>query len=351
MKNKRDFIREYRKINFPFKEIITCNKELRKALFAEFLKTKPKTCSHLHLLDYYTERQINDGIIEAGNKIPTSVSDNRNVTIAGLVKFTPFETHYYQLQGEFNNCIVKNTLPAKYYCFDLEGTNTVKTLSEIGEVIKRFQDLLRTDNVNDYDTEAKHTSKAVVALMDHVEYKDLKDGVFQEIINDNESKSIVVDGIFGSNNQKQLKDNYSRLKMYFDNYLKEGYRPLQVIETETEPEQITKETSKTKQSVSKELENIDKTQGWKYAFTNEEDFNSFLDLITCYFEYKPYSLPHQSIKLKRDCKTRFAKALSPIHKELSEKPLKSDVEFFKLLRVVNHFENLTDIEIYNAITR
>lgn len=231
MKNQKDFIREYRNTNFPYKGIITGNKELRKTLFKEFIQTKLKPCSHLYLLDHYTERQINDGIIEASNQIPTSVSDNTNVIIAAsFVQQTQFETYVNELHRDFHNCIFKNTLEAKYYCFDLEGTNTVKTLKEIGKVIELFKKVLITHDIIDYDTEAKHTSKTVLALVEHLEYNDLKDGVFREIINDKENISIDLEGRFEGNNQRDLKDKYSRLKMYFDNYLKEGYRRLKKLQ-------------------------------------------------------------------------------------------------------------------------
>ena len=125
---------------------------------------------------------------------------------------------------------------------------------------------------------------------------------------------------------------------------------LEYWKNETKSEQENK-VSKTKQVISNELETIDKTMGWGYAFTNETDYKTFLDLLTCFFEYKPYSIPQQTIRLKRDCKTRFAKELRPIHKDLSEKPLKSDIEFFNLIKTLNHFKDLNDNEIYQAITR
>lgn len=122
---------------------------------------------------------------------------------------------------------------------------------------------------------------------------------------------------------------------------------------ETQSVQKANVVSKTKKIISDEFENLDKIKGWKYAFGNEQDYNMFLDLLTSYFEYKPYSMPTELINLKRDCKTRFAKALSPIHKELSNenKKLKSDAEFFKIIRLLNHFSKLTDTQIYDAITR
>lgn len=71
MKNKRDFIREYRKALFAYKEIISQQKGLKLVLFDEFLKAKTKPCLDLYLYDHYTERQLQDGIIEANKQIPS----------------------------------------------------------------------------------------------------------------------------------------------------------------------------------------------------------------------------------------------------------------------------------------
>jgi hypothetical protein len=124
-------------------------------------------------------------------------------------------------------------------------------------------------------------------------------------------------------------------------------------QVEEDKEQESTEVSQTKEIILKELESIDKNKGWGYAFVNEKDLKVFVDLLTSYFEYKPFVLPQNIIILKKDCKTRFAKSLSPIHKELSNenKKLKSDIEFFKIIRVLNHFKEMSDKEIYQAITR
>ena len=117
-----------------------------------------------------------------------------------------------------------------------------------------------------------------------------------------------------------------------------------------EPEQVTNEIRKIKQFIANELDTIDNL-GWSYAFTNETDFNLFLDLLACYFCFEPYNIPKTTIKLKRGSKSRLAQTLNSIHKEFSERPLRFDVEFYKLLRIITPFEKMTDIEIYKAITR
>jgi hypothetical protein len=142
-----------------------------------------------------------------------------------------------------------------------------------------------------------------------------------------------------------------RYKIYLESLLLHFSSPQQP--TRLNVEQSVNEVSRTKQVIIDALESIDKVNGWKYAFNNENDYNIFLDLLTNYFEYKPYSIPQKTISLKRDCKTRLAKAFSPIHKELSNenKKLKSDLDFFQLIRVLSHFKSSTDAEIYQAITR
>ena len=111
------------------------------------------------------------------------------------------------------------------------------------------------------------------------------------------------------------------------------------------------EIIKTRDVINKHIKTLDNNAGWGYAFKNENDYTVFLNLLTYYFTNESYKLPEIPIKLKRDCKTRLAKVLSPIHKELSEKPLKSDKEFFKILKVLNHFKNLSNVQLYDAITR
>lgn len=106
------------------------------------------------------------------------------------------------------------------------------------------------------------------------------------------------------------------------------------------------ENSKTKNLIEHQFEKIKES-----VFTSDDDYNSFLDLLTNFFEYKPYIIPEKKIKLKRDSKTRVASVFNPIHKELSEKTLKSDSDYFKILRVLNVFSKASDIDIYKAITR
>jgi len=129
--------------------------------------------------------------------------------------------------------------------------------------------------------------------------------------------------------------------------------PLQSKPIETDTESPTTEIkSLIKQSISEILIAID-DKGWEYAFNTEADYNTFLDLLANYFEPepKPYTLPKGIIRMKRGSKTKFAEALGEIHKKYSSKPFINDKEFFKIVKILTHFQKLKDKEIYKAATR
>lgn len=109
--------------------------------------------------------------------------------------------------------------------------------------------------------------------------------------------------------------------------------------------------NRTKKLICEIFTNID-SKGWNYAFETELDFNLFTDLLARFFEYEPFELPKTIIKLKRNCKTKVAKALGEIHKELSnQNKLINDNEYFKIIRVLSPFETTIKTDLYKALTR
>lgn len=180
--------------------------------------------------------------------------------------------HFYKLRNEFFNILSKKTLDAKYYCFDLEKTNIVKTLNNIGKVIERFKKVLLTPDVIDYDIEAKNVSKTILDLMECLEYRDLKEELFRSIFNDKENIFIDIKGIFENDKQSSLKDKYGRLKMYFDNYFKEGYKPQKNISTFHSPIDLPSDIN-----VNKKLLEIGSTENqfWK-GLPMDEVVNHFI---------------------------------------------------------------------------
>lgn len=109
--------------------------------------------------------------------------------------------------------------------------------------------------------------------------------------------------------------------------------------------------NRTKSSILEKFENMD-IQGWKYAFKTEKDYILFTDLLTNFFEYKPYKLPETTIQLNRTCKTKVAKTLGEIHRKLSnENKLITDTKYFSLIRILSPFENVKERDLYKALTR
>lgn len=87
------------------------------------------------------------------------------------------------------------------------------------------------------------------------------------------------------------------------------------------------------------------------VFINDADYNSLVSLLTSFFDNIEYNLPIATINLKRGCKTKIAPFFNSIHKQLSENKLKNDTEYFKIIKSLNHFRNLQDIDIYKTITK
>lgn len=113
------------------------------------------------------------------------------------------------------------------------------------------------------------------------------------------------------------------------------------------------EESRTKSVIEEEFEGLDKVKGWQYAFTTEEGYSTFSNLLISYFTFKPFSQPQEEIRLNKDCTTRFAKVLRPIYKALGNenKKLKSDDEFFEIIKTLNHFKDLSNSRIYDMIMK
>ncbi len=115
---------------------------------------------------------------------------------------------------------------------------------------------------------------------------------------------------------------------------------------------VTNKESPTRQLINETFEGLDNNKGWEYAFRSKSDYNSFVNLLTSFFEFKEYLLPEQVIQLKRGCKTRLAATLGRIHSDLSNNnTLKNDTKFFEIIKTLNHFKNLTTNQLYKDLSR
>lgn len=129
----------------------------------------------------------------------------------------------------------------------------------------------------------------------------------------------------------------------------------ETIPNDGTPENISKIDSvaaqRTRESILEKFDNMDK-QGWKYVFNSVDDFNLFVNLLTKFFTLETFTLPQHEIKVKKGCKTRLARVLGEIHKELSNNDkLSNDTEYFNLIRILSPFKCEVQDKLYKAITR
>lgn len=117
------------------------------------------------------------------------------------------------------------------------------------------------------------------------------------------------------------------------------------------PQPIRTETNDTKNVITEHFNAMD-NNSYKYAFKIEQDFNVFINILTNHFEYKEYSLPENTIQLKRGCKTKLAATLGKIHSELGNvDKFSSDIEYFKIVKCLSHYTDLSNDELYKSLTR
>lgn len=89
--------------------------------------------------------------------------------------------------------------------------------------------------------------------------------------------------------------------------------------------------------------------GWMSAFNSEKDYKEFILILHNFFNNEPYDIENLSIKLKRKTKTMVASVLRDIHKDLSERALKSDENFFQIVKVLSPFSDESNDKIYKAL--
>jgi hypothetical protein len=130
-------------------------------------------------------------------------------------------------------------------------------------------------------------------------------------------------------------------------------KKLKILETQKDTQSlpISIENNKTKKIINEEFEKMD-IKGWEYAFKTKEEYNLFADILTCFFQQKDYNVPKTPIKLKGRCKTKLAAALGKIHSLLGfVDKFTSDIEYFKIIKSLNHYSNISNDELYRSLTR
>lgn len=108
--------------------------------------------------------------------------------------------------------------------------------------------------------------------------------------------------------------------------------------------------ARTKAIIEEVFENAHR-DGWKHAFNNEDEYKNYVSILVNFFTNTAQKLPSHTFYLKMNTKTNVAQSLRSIHKELGQKELINDVEFFNIIRLLNHFKDVKDEKLYKTLTK
>lgn len=93
------------------------------------------------------------------------------------------------------------------------------------------------------------------------------------------------------------------------------------------------------------------SDGWEYAFNNEDEYKNYVSILVNFFTNTPQTLPSHVFHLKMKTKTNVAQALRSIHKELGQVELINDEQYFDIIRLLNHFQKVENKTLYKMLTR
>ncbi|MCP4438323.1 MAG: hypothetical protein GY810_05205 [Aureispira sp.] len=194
-----------------------------------------------------------------------------------------------------------------------------------------FKELTIFNSIETLEGSVKEKIKFIERLLNELEINDLKAGR-------EEGNSI---------QQKLLKGLKKRLEFEEKEHLEKEKLSFAAQKLN---EDLKEDNSRTKELIIQQFKSMD-VKGWNYAFFNEESYKTFIEILTAFFEQRAYNIPASNIRLRSSCRTKLAKTLGSIYKELSEDPLKSNTEYFKIIQVLSHFSKMVETDLYKALTR
>lgn len=208
IKSKRDFTSEFQKAKFPFKDTFENDETFRNELFAEFLRTDEKPSLRLYTGKYYTEKQIEAGILEVHDKIPL-INSGHSPIAANFVANTKFEVRLGEIRSDFYTKIVKGGLEKKYYCHDLEQTNTIQTLKEIQTTIDILKKSVFNENTNEYK-EPETRAESIILSLSRLKNQGIERQVLEAIISEKENIGVILD------ESNEAKEKWDSIKNTFN---------------------------------------------------------------------------------------------------------------------------------------
>lgn len=228
MKNAREFLEALyrsRTDRVPFLRYFQESKVLRKFLFEQYLKTKPKPDLQLYYKDYYSEKQWAEGLAADGRNFPVKTDrTDKNVTHKFLL-ISDFDRRTREIKRKFQELILKNKLPAKYYSHSIENTKLYEKLDLVFTRIGDFKK--QAFEQDDYDRiEVESFCKSIIRNLEETQIPELLEIVLEDFVQEQENEFIETELFLveGNEYQQAAKGNYRKLKGYVDNHITEYLR-------------------------------------------------------------------------------------------------------------------------------
>lgn len=139
--NQLVFENELESSGFPFHELILKDQATKNEIFNYFLTAPSVPSKYLFFRDHFEEGEVQKGIKEANQKLPTQGS------MASFVPQTDFENKVHRVAENFYSLCANEKLDKKYYSCSLLGTDLHESLRYINNSIRDFERkvLTRTD--------------------------------------------------------------------------------------------------------------------------------------------------------------------------------------------------------------
>lgn len=173
---------------------------------------------------FYNDEQMEAGFVQVDRGIPIKIYPD---SAADLVQRTSFENHLNDLKNEFYQLVTGGKAPKSCYTHNIHETNIYKQFKSIEGEFKGFKEMKNFDYLtNSLLMQAEQFGQGIISEIEKINYEPIRGKVITTIINDTDNIYTylpkIVDSITKNSNDFNEKDfaaNYSKAKMYLNNYL------------------------------------------------------------------------------------------------------------------------------------
>ena len=291
---------------------------------------------------FYTDDQMEAGFEEMDKMIIPKKSGGEMV-MADFVSTTQFESHLNELKNEFYQLITHGKAPKSCYTHNIKETNIYKQFAAIEDKFKAFKEMKNFNpSTNSLLLQAEQFGQGIISEIEKIDYEPIREKIISTIINDAENIYIhlpkIVDSITNTTSDFSEKDfaaNYSKAKMYLNNYLK---KYLNISSAKKFDDQQTDSEKEQEQETSTFTNNFDKTKPteiYKHfkaglvekGYLTEQELNDYLKAA---FELK--TIPKTLFKIKdAPTKQKLMKVFYEYYKNIAGKPHRKQYQYSALL--------------------